>query len=74
MREAPTTIELLKRIEELEKRMKAIEDCSDPALFVKTNRKRCRFVKDSECPGGKFWLPACMGGAVAGEDGCTCHD
>lgn len=33
---------------------------------------RCSYVKDAECPGGKYFLPKCMGGAVYGIGSCTC--
>lgn len=33
---------------------------------------RCQYVKDHECPDGKFFWPGCMGGAVYGMKGCSC--
>ena len=30
----------------------------------------CRFRVDKKV--GRYWLPACMGGAVYGPHGCTC--
>ncbi len=36
-------------------------------------------VRDQPChmaiapDGSRFWLPGCMGGAVAGRSGCTCR-
>ena len=32
---------------------------------------RCRWVRSSEVPGGKFWLPECWGG-LYGPEGCYC--
>lgn len=32
---------------------------------------RCRWVKDSEVKGGRFWLPECYGG-LYGRAGCYC--
>lgn len=37
---------------------------------------RCRWIEDPTMPDGKWFMPECMGGAVGGEDSCTCltHD
>lgn len=32
---------------------------------------RCHWVRDSDVPGGKFWLPECWGG-LYGPEGCYC--
>lgn len=32
---------------------------------------KCHWEKDSTVPGGRFWLPGCMGG-IYGKNWCTC--
>lgn len=35
---------------------------------------RCHWVKDDEVPGGKFFVPGCWGGLMAGDrSGCYCR-
>ena len=36
---------------------------------------RCRWVYDTDVPGGKFLVPGCMSRAVGGDDAdCICAD
>lgn len=35
--------------------------------------QHCHWIKDPEAEGGEFMIPHCIGGAVYGMGGCTCH-